>query len=651
MDKYLLHARQKQLLYLLNCQHGLVTGSELAAKLNTSERTVRNDILQINEVLESQDVHIQAVRGKGYWLLVGNRAVLHELLSDGENKQTRQDRIRYLLERLVRSDEWCDLMDLEDEMYVSRSTLETDLKEIRLRISENQPCLPMLRNGNYIKLENNENKKRNILIHLYSENWDYDSREGIVLKDGIFCEDIFNHFRKVWKLILRQKRIELDDFGLIYLILASAVAYARFSQQNHLMIVDRPCRTPEITMAAEEFWNRVGAELGCQVPRLEYDGLAGILEQLVILNFDRVERPQIALPMDERCDKFAAQLLEEIRELYYVDFSKDERFCAELLLHIQALLNCMISVQHQNRYMEEALRIKYPFLGDIAGYLGRRLKALCGVHLKEFDENYLVPFLVTAWHRMEGKKKNRKISVAVVSHLNFGLTYYLMERLNGNLGPNVDLMGPFPIYDRSRIDEAGPMLIITTARMDAFRKYNIPVIHVSPLVEAEELENIRQGLDLVRSRLHTLPLPSGKSMETPADIILNIEKKTELSEVIKLVAETQKRSESQIAAEQPKAAQHGYCAESRNSAEQQNGGQYTAEYSVSQISSECLFLYDIGGVPSTVSAVVCCPAGIAWKQNRGIKCVVILRICADERRYLQAYYQYAHALFGGTEKM
>ena len=628
MDKYLLHARQKQLLYLLNCQHGLATGSELAAKLSTSERTIRNDILQINEAMAPHNIQIQAVRGKGYRLQVGNREALHELFSDGENKQTRQDRIRYLLDRLVRSDEWCDLLDLEDEMFVSRSTLENDLKEIRQRISENQPCLLMLRNGNSIKLENNENKKRNILIRLYSENWDYDSREGIVLKDGIFSEEILNHFRKMWKGILRRKGIELDDFGLIYLILASAVAYARFTQQNHLKEVDRPCRTPEITMAAKEFWDIVATEMNLKVPQLEYDGLAGILEQLVILNFDRVERPQIILPMDERCDKFAGQLLEEIRELYQVDFSKDKRFCAELQLHIQALLNCMISIQHQSRYMEEELRLKYPFLGDIASYLGRRLKILCGVHLREFDENYLVPFLITAWHRIEEKKKKRKINAAVVSHLNAGLTYYMMERLTENLGKSVSLKGPFPIYDRSRIDEAAPGFIITTARIDAFRKYNIPIIPVSPLITAEELEKIRQTLRQIRSKLQTLPLPQGKSQNTPADHILTIRKKTDLPQAIAL-------AEKKITEEKVK---------SKSAPTNAPSSSTNKEYTISQLTQECLFLYTIIPDPTTITTVINCPSGLTWRQNRGIKKVILIKISEKERHYLQAYYQYAKAL-------
>ena len=65
MEKYGLHDRQRKLLYLLNCEHGLVTGKDLAARLGISERTVRNDVNEINEKMSEYKVKILATRGKG----------------------------------------------------------------------------------------------------------------------------------------------------------------------------------------------------------------------------------------------------------------------------------------------------------------------------------------------------------------------------------------------------------------------------------------------------------------------------------------------------------------------------------------------------------------------------------------------------------
>ena len=62
-----------KLLYLLNCEHGLVTGKDLAARLGISERTVRNDVNEINEKMSEYKVKILATREKGTDLKVGSR--------------------------------------------------------------------------------------------------------------------------------------------------------------------------------------------------------------------------------------------------------------------------------------------------------------------------------------------------------------------------------------------------------------------------------------------------------------------------------------------------------------------------------------------------------------------------------------------------
>ena len=204
----------------------------------------------------------------------------------------------------------------------------------------------------------------------------------------------------------------------------------------------------------------------------------------------------------------------------------------------------------------------------------------------------------------------------------------MMERLTENLGKSVSLKGPFPIYDRSRIDEAAPGFIITTARIDAFRKYNIPIIPVSPLITAEELEKIRQTLRQIRSKLQTLPLPQGKSQNISADHILTIRKKTDLPQAITL-------AEKKITEENVK---------SKSAPTNAPSSSTTPEYTISQLTQECLFLYTINPDPTTITSVINCPSGLTWRQNRGIKKVILIKISEKERHHLQAYYQYAKAL-------
>ena len=77
MNNYTLHGRQRKLLYILNYKHSIVTGKELSIKLGISERTIRSDISEINNLLKNRGVQVKAIYGQGYRLQVEDRSVLH----------------------------------------------------------------------------------------------------------------------------------------------------------------------------------------------------------------------------------------------------------------------------------------------------------------------------------------------------------------------------------------------------------------------------------------------------------------------------------------------------------------------------------------------------------------------------------------------
>jgi len=620
MEEYKLHTRQRKLLYLLNCRHGIANGKELSAKLGISERTLRNDIAAVNEAMGAYGLQIKAVPGKGYYLHMEDRKVLHELFSGKENIQTKEDRIRYLIMKLVQSEEGCDLRDLEDDMFISRTTLENDIKEIRLRITENKPYLNMHRKGNFVSLDNDEIKKRNILIRLYCENWDYDSRDGIVLKDDVINQEILNQIRMEMKEILKKHEIELDDFGLIYLILAIAVSYSRMLEECRLEASDRICTERSVCEAVRELMDRLQILWELEIGEPEYGWIAAILEQLVLLNFKTYTKEEAVSRTDFRCRKLVEQLSGEMKERYHLDFSRDDRFYAAMLIHVQALMNSMISVQMQSRYLMEELKMQHPFLGDVSHYLCRRLEQLCDLKLDQEEENYLLPMLITSQGKLLENLRGKGIKTVVVSHLNASLTYYLMDRIQKLYAGKVDLEGPFPIYDRDNIDKVHPALIITTVQMDVFRKFDTPVITVSPLIDEKDQKKIEQHIQKAESEYLYPKLPNGKEACFRKDLMIQIERKADLTEVLSIMEENL-RGNMYVSDEVQLDLKRCYYALLKN---------------------DMLFLYVIGDkAQKTIASIAECRYTIAWKQMRNIRKIMLMVINEEEQCYLGSFYQMA----------
>lgn len=623
MEKYGLHDRQRRLLYLLNCEHGIITGKDLAAKLAVSERTLRNDVGLINEKMASYGLEIFATRGKGYYLKIGNRKVLHELFSDRNTMQTKEDRVKYLILTLVRASGWCDLLELEDDMFVSHTTLENDVREMKKRITYNEPYLAVLREGNNIKLEDDEVKQRNIMVRLYSENWDYDSRDGIILSDKEMNPQALDQLRKVWKSVLRKNHVELDDFGLIYIIMASAVAHVRLLEGHRLEGETVPCgpegiHGKKIKQSVNMFWNRMAPEWNIEVSQWEHWWLEDILRQLIILNFSSENKEAFVRMIDPCCKKYADMLVKEINEKYCVNFEGDPLFASDILLHVQALMNSMVSVQTQSKYVIEELRLKFPLIGDIAHYFCCRLETLSGISMGMDDEDYIFPMLVTAWKRIARKKTKDSITAVLVSHLNYGLSYGLLDEIRTRFGDRMLVEGPMPIYDRKRIDKVRPSLIITTAKMDVFRKYDIPVITVSALMEENEYKAIEQCIfQLVQLKMFPDP-PRGVRYFRHKKLELNVERRMEFSGILSLIEENLRSS---LFVNELLTINWEQC-------------YYTL------LHTECLFVYMIGTHgQDTVMSSVECRYPTVWKQNRNICKIIFMIISESEQCYLGSFYR------------
>lgn len=496
MKEVSLHPRQRKLIYILNSRHGIVTGKKLAEQLNISPRTVRYDIDDINNNLKPE-IQVEAIHGKGYTLKIKDRVFFHELFAKEPLLDTREDRIRYLIMRLINEKDWVNMDDLEDTLFVSRSTLKKDIESIKSQIGDKRPYLQLLRRENFIRFEENEDKQRRVLIQLYCENWDFDSREGVLFKDDLMNQETLDHIRRVIKDVLRDSKVTLDDYGLIFLTLSIAMSYQRKSKGFGLGDDGTKARgytNDKVGKNINDTAGKICRELfeywGIEPDQDEINWISGILNQLLIFSFKKYSFAEAIGKTEVQCEIITKMITEEINTNFGADFSQDQEFGTSMILHLQALRNNMISVQDQHMYMLGELKKEYPLLADIAAFLRKRIEQLCDMKLGDAEECYLMPILIPAWERILKKQRGNGVPAVVVSHLSASMTGLLIYRLKEAFGDRLDLLGPVPIYDKSHIDQLNPQLIISTAQMDAFRKFDAPVVITSLLVNDEEKKRI-----------------------------------------------------------------------------------------------------------------------------------------------------------------
>jgi len=127
----MLGERLTNLLSLLS-QDDFQTAENFAQKLNTSTKTIRNLLKQLEDNLLNNGAHIIAKSGYGYKLYIDGFEKFSGFLSTNKSymPNTSLERVQYLLEYFLNSKEHIKTEDLCDMLCVCKKTLTADLKEV-----------------------------------------------------------------------------------------------------------------------------------------------------------------------------------------------------------------------------------------------------------------------------------------------------------------------------------------------------------------------------------------------------------------------------------------------------------------------------------------------------------------------------------------
>lgn len=115
-----------------------MTVATLASKLDVSERTIQNDIKQLNEVLKPY-ASIESMRGN-YTLRIFDIIQFHKIAErlyhtdDVLNCVT--NRMEYIFEKLLQAQEPLLMDELAYEMNIARTTFVSDLKKLRAELQK-----------------------------------------------------------------------------------------------------------------------------------------------------------------------------------------------------------------------------------------------------------------------------------------------------------------------------------------------------------------------------------------------------------------------------------------------------------------------------------------------------------------------------------
>ena len=149
---------KKAIIEILQSQDEWVTATFLSEIFDTTPRTIRNHVAKINR--ESKPELIISSY-KGYKL---NQEALEN--SGDDFLKSNSSRPLSIIRKLINSQNESNFYDLADELFISESTLYSDLKQARRILTEFS--LEIERTEDDIFIKGSERDKRKLIYHLLS---------------------------------------------------------------------------------------------------------------------------------------------------------------------------------------------------------------------------------------------------------------------------------------------------------------------------------------------------------------------------------------------------------------------------------------------------------------------------------------------------
>lgn len=391
--------KTKLLLEYLNNHSDHVKSSDLSLYLSVTTRQIRKYVAGLNEKYPG----LIRSNPQGYLL---DKVLYQQISVKGTDKDSIRNRQKYILQKLITHLDGYSIFDLADELYVSESTIEKDLQQIKTTTAKYK--LDLRRNGEFVRIAGEENNIRRLMNQLLSN----DSYNILALNQEMdffsFPYD-FNEIQTCVKKFFQEEEIGANDYALYNSTVHLIIILDRLSNQCYLEDVT----LPEDLLATRQYQAALKIKgyfenrYHVRVTDAELYNIILIItnhvNQVYIPDYSGLTADTLQQYIDEQYVRITRHLIHDVERYYYLPpFS--EEFISKLSLHIQNLFHRLHNNYYAKNPLTDKIRIAYPLIYEIAVFIAQKLKDHYQLVLNE-DEIAFIAFHIGAYFEENSLKK------------------------------------------------------------------------------------------------------------------------------------------------------------------------------------------------------------------------------------------------------
>lgn len=487
------HPRQKTILRYLMAKKDWVKCQEMAMILGVSDRTVRNDIANINSLAKGDDKIIISHR-KGYRINNPEKAkvILNE---DNSSIPDYPDaRINFLLKKLIFEKKELDIYQLADEIMISESTVTSDLKRLNRTLKVYGRDLIVVRKSDKIFLKGSEKEKRSLLSELLFNETNH-SFFNLSKYNKYFTDIDLNVIQRHLIETVKKYDFLLNEMALVNLLIHIAITVERIRDRNFLDIFldfDKMVNTAEYEIAVE-LCAELENEFRVRFPREEVLYISYLILGRKKIKNTFINRNELKGVVEPYYISLTGALLDSLVAEYGLDFTHDDLLFTGMCLHIKIMHDRIKNRMFLRNPLLDDLKMRYPFIFEIAVFLSCEFSRLTGEKVKEDEIGFIALHLGAAFERHKGKQNCPK-SVAIVCPTGHTTSHLLLSKIDSEYNGRIKIIGIFSFMELGLIEEKHPDFIFATVPLE--HDLSITTITISPFLDEKDRQLINKALNM-----------------------------------------------------------------------------------------------------------------------------------------------------------
>lgn len=498
----MLNIKEKDILqFLIKNKERFVTSKELAEYLSCSDRTVRNALKLIEKTMIIQGVQLISKQGQGYQMFFDNQGAYQEFRQTYELEEDYtktavskgDDRLVFILNKLLFEQVPVLFDDLADELYVSRSTLSHDFKKIRVMLSEYNLSIESRANkGVYVSGE--ERDKRRFIMHYFLENQFFKTLHCYV-KFNFFDQTVpLEEFARIVLDECQEANLKLSDFVLQNLVVHIALSMIRLKSGFEIKNIDCQMTDDAIERkVAQRILSKVSQVTNQEFPVQEIDYITLHL-----------------LAKSQQCQKNQKNISEEVlkKSLFktFQDLGLDDiyNFSSDFQL-IEGLITHLMTLQVR---LESRITLNNPLVDEIKQnysdifFMTREILANMDMFIEwSISDDEIAYVSLHFLAAMERSKESTKFNILAICATGFGAAQMLRNRLETEFGKRVEVVDVIGYYELNQEKLKGIDFIVSAVDLSNLY-FQIPVFKVSVFLKSDEIEMIRKAMDQMQVSSH-----------------------------------------------------------------------------------------------------------------------------------------------------